>query len=173
MAKSDVDRVTDEKVAKGGVLAKLYFDMQHKDSSRLQPIMVELINEHLLKEKGVVYCYGAIEEPMEKDGIFITSASVTMLFESFFPLVNIAFNYSPAGIEILRPNKEMTFKASELQSMLMDLSQISLNYSKYMLERILKPEDLADITQQLGNRAELGKRLLEKKGEEKKEGNLE
>lgn len=169
MVKSDVDRVTEEKIVKGGVLAKLYFDMQHKESDKLQPLMVELINEHLLKERGVVYCYGAIEEPLEKEGIFITSAAVTMLFESFFPLINIAFNYSPAGIEILRPNKEMTFKVNELQSMLMDVSQISLNYSKYVLEHVLKPEDLENMERQLSNRFELGKRLLDKKSNEKKE----
>ena len=169
MAKSEVDKVTEEKLAKGGVLAKLYFDMQHKDRAQLQPIMVELINEHLMKEKGVIYCYGAIEEPLQKGDMFITSASVTILFESFFPLVSIAFSYSPAGIELLKPNTTMTFRASELQSMLMDLSQISLNYSKYMLERVMKPEDIATINQQLGNRAEIGKKLIEKKGEEKKE----
>ena len=39
MAKSDVDRTTDEKVAKGGVLAKLYFDMQNKDKEKLQPLL--------------------------------------------------------------------------------------------------------------------------------------
>jgi hypothetical protein len=169
MAKSDVDKVTEEKIAKGGVLVKLYFDMQHKDRSQLQPILVELINEHLMKEKGVVYCYGAIEEPLQKGEMFITSASVTMLFDSFFPLVGIAFSYSPAGIELLKPNTTMTFRASELQSMLMDLSQISINYSKYVLEHVMKPEDLANINQQLNNRAELGKKLIEKKGEEKRE----
>ena len=65
MAKSDVEILTEEKLAKGGVLAKLYFDMQHKQSDQLQPLLVELINEHLLKEKGVIYCFGAIEEPLE------------------------------------------------------------------------------------------------------------
>jgi hypothetical protein len=163
MAKSDVDMVTEEKVAKGGVLAKLYFDMQHKDKEKLQPLIVELINEHLLKEKGVVYCYGAVEEPLENNGLFITSAVVTMLFENFFPLISIAFNYSPAGIEIIKPENEMTFRMHDLQAMLMDVSQISLNYSKYVLEHVLKPDDIAGIEQQIGQRSELGKKLLEKK----------
>jgi hypothetical protein len=167
MAKSDVEILTEEKLAKGGVLAKLYFDMQHKQSDQLQPLLVELINEHLLKEKGVIYCYGAVEEPMEQNGIFITSASLTMLFENFFPLVNIALNYAPAGIEILRPNKEISFKVSELQSLLMDLSQVSVNYSKYIAEHVLKPEDMADVDQRLTQRLELGKKLLEKKDDKK------
>ena len=64
MAKSEVDKVTEEKIARGGVLVKFYFDMQHKDKEQLQPLMTDLINNHLMKEKGVVYCYGAIEEPL-------------------------------------------------------------------------------------------------------------
>ncbi len=167
MAKSDVDRVTEEKIAKGGVLVRLYFDMQHNEKEKLQPLLVDLVNERLMKEKGVVYCYGSVEEPLEKEGTYITSATVTVLFDSFMPLIGISFRYAPAGIEILKPTSNMTFKMHELQSMLMDLSQISLDYSKYILEKVLKPEDIAKIREQLENRHELGKRLLEKKHEKK------
>jgi hypothetical protein len=169
MAKSDVDRLTEEKVGKGGVLARLYFDMQSKNRDDIQPALVELINEHLLKERGVVYCYGTVDEPLEKEGTFITSAIVTVLVETFITLVNIAFNYSPAGVEILKPDKEMYFKPGELQSMLLDISQISLSYSRYVLEKVLKPEDLEKINAQMENRALVGKRLMEKKEEKKEE----
>lgn len=161
MARSEVDRVTDEKIAKGGVLARLYFDMEEKDKEKLQAIMLHLVNEQLMKEKGVVYCYGAIEEPIERKGIFITSASINILFDSFLPLVGVAFKYAPAGIEILKPEKEMHFKVHELQNMLMDLSQISVEYSRYILEKVMKPEDMLKIHEQLGNRAEIGKRIKE------------
>jgi hypothetical protein len=167
MAKSDVDILTEEKIGKGGVLAKLYFDMQSKNREEIQPALVELINEHLLKEKGVVYCYGMVDEPLEKDGIFITSAVVTVLVEHFFTLVTIAFNYSPAGVEIMQPNRELHFKPAELQSMLLDISQISISYSRYVLEHVLNPEDLAKINTQLDNRALLGKQMMANKEEKK------
>ena len=165
--KSDVEIVTDEKIAKGGVLVKLYFDMQHKEKDKLQPILVDMINERLMKERGVVYCYGAIEEPLENKGMYITSAMVTVLFESFIPLVNVAFNYAPAGIEILKPENTMTFKTFELQAMLIDLSQISMDYSKYIAEKVMKPEDVENMRKSIENRAELGKKLLERKKDEK------
>ena len=56
----------------------------------------------------------------------------------------------------------MQFRPAELQSLLLDISQISLNYSKYVLEQVLKPEELEKITAQLENRALIGKRLMEK-----------
>lgn len=169
MAKSDVDRVTEEKLAKGGVLVKFYFDMQHNEKDKLQPLLVDLINERLMKERGVVYCYGAVEEPLEREGTFITSAEVTMLFDSFIPLIGVAFRYAPAGIEILKPQNNMTFKTFELQSMLMDLSQISLDYSKYILEKVMKPEDIEHMKRQIENRHEIGKKLMDKKDEGKEE----
>lgn len=163
MAKNDVDKVTEEKIAKGGVLVKLYFDMQDKEKEKLQPFMVELINERLIKEKGVVYAFGAVEEPLERGGVYITSATVTMLFDSFMPLVNVAFNYAPAGIEILKPEGTMTFKMFDLQAMLMDISNISMVYTNHILQKVLDPEEVEKLKSKMDARAEFGKKLLEKK----------
>ncbi|MCW6160391.1 MAG: hypothetical protein LVQ95_04880 [Candidatus Micrarchaeales archaeon] len=168
MAKNDVEKVTEEKIRAGGLLVKFYFDMQHKEKEKLQPLLVDLINERLMKEPGVVYVYGSVEEPLEKEGVFITSAIVTVLFDSFMPLLSISFRYAPAGIEILKPEKEMHFKTGELQSMLMDMSALSIGYSQFMLEKVLKPDELIEIKKQLENRAELGKKLMEKKKTEEK-----
>ena len=170
MAKSDVDRVTEEKVARGGVLVKFYFDMQHKDKEQLQPLMTDLINNRLMKEKGVVYCYGAIEEPLQQKDVYTTSAVVTVLFENFMSIINIAFNYAPAGIEIIKPTKDMSFRIGELQNMLMDMSQLSAAYSRFILERVLKPDEIEAMNKSLMNRAEIGKRFLEKRDTEKKDG---
>lgn len=163
MAKNEVDRVTEERILKGGVLVKLYFDMQDKDKEKLQPLMANLINEHLMKEKGVVYCYGAIEEPILVKDLYTTSAVVTVLVDSFIPLVNIAFNYAPAGIEVMRPEKGIILKANDMQAVLIDISQISINYSRYVLEKVLKKEDMEVIRQDLENRARIGKELIDKK----------
>jgi hypothetical protein len=161
MAKSDVDRVTDDTIAKGGVLVKMYFDMRHTEKEKLQPLMADLINERLMKENGIVYCYGAIEEPLEKDGVFITSGTVTVLLNGFMPLIGIAFRYAPAGVEVIRPTKDIILKPMDLQRMLMDISDISMNYSKYILEKVLAPKERDDMLAHLNDRAELGKKLLE------------
>ena len=169
MAKSDVERVTEETVAKGGILVKMYFDMRHSEKDKLQPLMTDLINQRLMKEQGVVYCFGSVEEPLERDGIFITSATVTLLFDNFFPLVGIAFRYAPAGIEILKPTNSMPFKPMDLQRMLMDISDISMNYSKYIAERVMSPEERDAVAKHLDDRAELGKKIISnQKKEEKK-----
>lgn len=167
MAKNDVDKVTDEKIRSGGILARLYFDVQDRDRERLQPLLVDLINNRLLKEQGVVYCYGKINDPIKSGDLFVTSAVVTSLFESMSSMVMAVFHFAPVGIELLRPEKEYSVKTAELQSVMLDLSAISVSYSKYMLERILDPKEKEVIKRQLQNRAELGKRQI---SESKKEG---
>jgi hypothetical protein len=169
MAKSELDEITRSALEKGGILVKLYFDVQDADKSKLQPLLVNLINEHLLKEKGVIYCYGAVEEPLEKDKVFITSAQVTMLVDGLTPLISIAFNYSPAGIEVLKPDDKLVLNVNQLQSAIIEISQVSFNYSKYVLEKILKPEELNDIKKQIEARTELGKRMMDQRKDEKKQ----
>ncbi len=103
MGKSEVDEITEETVASGGILAKLYFDMQSEKQEDLQPIMADMINNRLLKSPGVVYCFGSINEPVKLDDSYSTSAEVTALVKDMGSLVNISFNFVPAGIEILKP----------------------------------------------------------------------
>ncbi len=161
MARSELERITDDKIAHGGVLVRMFLDMQNTEREKLQPLMLDLVNERLLKEHGVVYCYGQIEEPLERDGVFTASATITLLAEGYAPLLRIAFNYAPAGIEILRPAGNMQFSTAELQSMLMDISQISVAYATYILERVLKPEDASRIIKDLEERAASGRRHME------------
>lgn len=161
MAKSEVDKVTEEKVSKGGILAKLYFDMRHEQKDKLQPLMVDLINERLMKEPGIVYCYGAIDEPMEHDGSFVTSGIITVLFEAFVNLVHVTFKYAPAGIEILKPTHEIRFNISDLQTMLMDISNTSVEYSKFILEKVLSDEDKRGMLKHLDDREMIGKKHMD------------
>ena len=165
MAKSELERVTEEKVAKGGILVKLYFDMQSEDKEKLQPLLVDLINERLLKEPGIVYCYGAIEEPIKHEKYYITSATVHVLFENMRNLMLIAFKYAPIGAEILKPQKDLHVNVWDLQSAILDVAQFSTEYSRYILEKVLKPEDFDTIMKDLKNREVLGKKLIDSKKE--------
>lgn len=168
MAKSELDRVTDESLAKGGILVKMYFDMQSEERDKLQPILVELINERLLKEQGVIYAYGAVEEPLQRGKYHITSATVHLMFNGLRSLFVTVFKYAPAGLEVIKPQKDLHISIWDLQSLLMDMSQLSSEYSRYILEKVMKPEDLEIMKQQMQNREELGKKLLQQKKEPEK-----
>jgi hypothetical protein len=169
MSKSELEEVTHKTVANGGILAKMYFDMQSEKQDDLQPLMADLINNRLLKSPGVVYCFGAIDEPIKTEKTFSTSAIVTVLFKDLWSLVNVSFAFTPAGVEILKPEREYVLKPNDLQSLVLNVAAVSLDYSNFILSRALKKEDYDKVMEDMKRREELGKRLMEKKGPESKQ----
>ncbi|MEM4072003.1 MAG: hypothetical protein QW774_02240 [Candidatus Micrarchaeaceae archaeon] len=161
MAKSELEAVTEDAIKKGGILAKLYFDMQSEKEEDLQPLMADLINNRLLKAPGVIYCYGSIDEPIKTENTYSTNAVLNVLFKDVAALINVAFNFVPAGVEIIKPEGEISLKPAELQALALDVAQISVEYTKYILERTLTKEDYAKVMQELKNREELGRKLLD------------
>lgn len=164
MPKSQVEELTDKTISQGGLLAKMYFDMQSENKDDLQPLMADLINNRLLKSNGVVYCFGSIDEPIKVDNLYSTNAVVTILAKNLASLINLAFTFIPAGVEILKPEKEYVLKHSDLQSILLDITQISVTYSNYILSKVLNKEDYDKVLKDMQNREELGKKLLKKDG---------
>jgi hypothetical protein len=162
MAKSEMDLLTEKTIQKGGILAKLYFDMESEKKDDLQPLMADLINNRLLKTPGVLYCYGSIEEPLKLENSYTTSAIVTALVKDFKVLVGVAFMFSPAGIEVLKPEHEYVLKMHDMQSILTNLSSTSAEYAQYILSRVLTKEDYEKIKRDVHNREEIGRKLLDK-----------
>lgn len=160
MAKSEVSEVTEKVIAKGGILTKLYFDMQSEKAEDLQPLMADLINQRLLKAPGVIYAAGSIDEPMKLEDVYSTNAMVTVLFNDLGALINVVFNFSPVGIEVMRPEGDYVIKAAHLNSLLLSLSQISMEYSKYILTKVLKGDELEKVERELRIREEMGKRAI-------------
>ncbi len=161
MAKSEVNEVTEKTIARGGILTKLYFDMQSEKAEELQPLMVDLINSRLLKTPGVVYAAGSIDEPMKLEDVYSTNAIVDVLFTDIGSLIQVIFNFSPVGIEVIRPQGDFVIKSSQLHAVLVSLSQMSMEYSKYILTKVLKPEDIDRVNKELRIREEMGKKAMQ------------
>ncbi|MDE1825173.1 MAG: hypothetical protein KGH61_00620 [Candidatus Micrarchaeota archaeon] len=163
MAKSEVEELTRKTLESGGLLVKLYFDMQSEKAEDLQPVMTDLVSNKLLKAPGVIYCVGEIEEPIKLGDKYSTSAAVTALMKDLGALINVTFNYVPVGVEVLKPDKEFVLKTAQLQSVLVDISQVAMQYSEYILSRVMTSEDYEKIKKDFENRELVGKKLLEKK----------
>jgi hypothetical protein len=157
-----VEQISDDAVKQGGYLANVYFDLHATTEEAVKSLMVGFIGK-LTKEQGVIYAVGEIDKPMEKEGVFSTWAEVKMLTEDFPTLVRIASQYSPIGVEILRPD-EVKLSLGEAQSTLLDVAQTSQNFTRLIMERVLSGEEKAEYGKKMAQRAELGRKLLEKKG---------
>jgi len=163
----DVKKVTEETIKNGGVQAMLYFDLHAVSKEAAQQLGTGFVN-HLIKTPGVIYALGEIDEPISggEGKNFSTSISVKILVKDFNTLGILCLTHSPFTVEILKPD-EIRLPLNQAHELLSTMSATAAEYKKYILTKIAKPEELAEFQKQLEIRAELGKKILEKKkGEE-------
>jgi len=163
----DVDKLTKETLGKGGVLALLYFDLHGSSKDMVQSLGVGFVDK-ILKEPGVIYALGEINEPLEKEKLFSTSLEVKLLAKDFATLAKLCADHSPFSIEILRPDR-LELPVEKAHELLVHLSNTTYEYKKYILERVAKPEEAERYKQSLKNKLEIGRKLLQMK-EGKKDG---
>ncbi|MBI4399128.1 hypothetical protein HY570_00110 [Candidatus Micrarchaeota archaeon] len=163
MAERTLEDIAEEAVESGGVLATLYFDVFSNSKENLQSILVDFIGR-ISQDTGVVYAVGEVLDVVEDDNGYSTSAEVKVVAKDFTSLAGIAIKFSPIGIEVIKPNK-ITLTAGEIQSILLNIAQTSYEFSQFALRRLLSKDELEKFEQKMKLRAELGKKLLEKKGE--------
>jgi hypothetical protein len=156
-----VEQVTEETIKEGGVLSLLYFDIHGKTSEGIRATMVDFIKK-LTGEKGVVYAVGQVRDSLEDEHGFATSAEVKLLTRDFKSLLEIGLRYGPIGVEIIKPH-ELILGLAEAQDAVLAAAQTSHEFSTYVVEKLMKDEEKAQLGRKLEKRAELGKKLLEGK----------
>jgi len=159
----DVEKVTKETIANGGVLALMYFDVHAATKEMVQELGTGFINT-LIARQGVVYALGEINEPVggEKNMNWTTSVTVKILTVDFTTLAAICMTNSPFSTEILRPD-EIRLPLSEVHNLLGNMSATTAEYKRYILTKVANPEELAQMKENLKRRADMGKEILNKK----------
>ncbi|MEM4272632.1 MAG: hypothetical protein QXH30_03495 [Candidatus Bilamarchaeaceae archaeon] len=157
----DLTSLIKKTIGDGGVLALLYFDLHGNNKETLVQLGAGLVQK-VLKEEGIVFAKGEIDEPMENEGLFSTSIEMKVLTKDFSSLAGLCSNFCPFSLEVLEP-QEIVLDTAHMQDLLMYISTSSHDYKKYIIEKLSTPETRAEYAKNLKNRAEIGKKLLEKK----------
>jgi hypothetical protein len=159
----DVEKLTKETIANGGVLAMLYFDLHAKTKELVQEIGAGFIDS-LVKKDGVKFALGEIEEPVGggEGKNWTSSISVKILTKNFATLAGICMAHSPFSVEILRPD-EIRLPLNQAHDLLGTIAAASAEYKRYIITKISKPDELAQMNENLRRRAEMGKKILGRK----------
>ncbi|MFA6048778.1 MAG: hypothetical protein WC792_02420 [Candidatus Micrarchaeia archaeon] len=166
-SESELDALFDKAAKEGAVLALLHFDAHGADEKTVRDLLVDLVSR-LTKERGVLYCKGEIEESIATEKLYSSCAEVKMMAETFQDLLNLSLRYTPIAIEILKP-REIRLSLEDAQSCLLDAAQTSQDYTNYVLQKVLPPEELAKFNDKLKRHAEIGAKLVEKAHKEEKQ----
>lgn len=160
--KKSPEEIIEETLASGGFHALFYLDLHAETAGRIQHLLTVTIRE-ITREPGVVFAFGEIEPPLESEGKYFSSAEVHVLTENFRVLAYLAHKYAPFGIEILRPN-EVRLRLDQAHDVLIDISQRSYAFTQKILERGLSEKERERLLEQVKQREELGKKLLQREG---------
>lgn len=152
----------------GGFFTNFYFDLHSSNPHTLQDIMVGFASK-ITNEKGVKMGVAEIDEPIEREGIFSSTAKVSMLIENFETLVRLTMVYTPIAIDIEEP-LDAKIDAGEIQLALIAISANAQEMSKHILTKTMTPEQKQKFNAHMANKALLGRRLRgEALDEQKKE----
>jgi hypothetical protein len=165
---NDVEKLTRDTVANGGILAMLYFDIHAKTKELVQELGTGFINE-IIHKPGVVFALGEIDEPTGGDEKTNWSSSIQLkvLTRDFATLGALCMANSPYTVEILRPD-EVKLTLAQAHSLLGTMSAITAEYKRHILTKLTSKEEMARLEENLKRRAEMGKKILKKdKAEEK------
>ncbi len=162
---SDVEKLTRDTVKDGGVLAMMYFDIHAKSKELVQELGTGFIN-NLIQKEGVVFALGEIDEPIDngEGKNWSSSISVKILTNNFMTLGAICMAHSPFTVEIMRPD-EIKLPLNQAHELLSVMSATTAEYKRYILTKLAKPEERAQIEKNLKMRAEMGKKILGEKNE--------
>jgi len=140
-----------------------------RDSAKTKELVQQLgtgFVNNIIQKPGVVFALGEIDEPVggEEGKNWSSSIAVKVLTRDFASLVSICLAHSPFSVEILRPD-EITLPLNKAHELLGTVSAATAEYKKYIVTKLAKPDELAQIEEDLKKRVEMGKKMLKKKGE--------
>lgn len=160
MELKSLEELIDEANKNRAVLSLVYFDVHGNSPEVIKNSLVDLIGR-LSQEQGVLYCAGEINETIESEGLHSTSAEVKLMVRDFATLAQISGRYGPIGFEIIKPDS-IKMSIGEVQSLLLNISQMTQDFAKYIMEKTFTKEQMEEHKKVLLRRAELGKQLREK-----------
>ena len=161
MDEKDIGKLIDRTVKDGGVLSLLYFDLHGNQKEALQNFGIGFVQK-LLKEPGVLYAQGEIDEPTETEGALSTTLEVKVLTKDLMGVARLCATYSPFSVEILKP-ENFALSVAELHELLMFIGSTTHDYKKYIMEKVATPEDLEKYKRTLEGRIRMGESLRAKK----------
>ncbi len=163
---AELRQLITEACNRGAIRAKLFIDAHGPEKKVTEDVLINLVAQ-MTKEKGVLYCKGEIENSMEANGMYSSFSTVELVTLNFPSLVKIALRYAPSGVEILEPSNKLSIPIKEGQDVLLDVSQSSQLYSKFILESSMTEEQKADFAERLRRKAEYGAKLRERAAPQK------
>jgi len=141
--KFNEDLNVEELLGEGGVLSKLFIEVQGNDREMAKKALEKTINENLLKESNAslleVRMFDLEKYGDKKKNYFSGVAEVKLLADDFPSFVNLVMRYGPTAIEILKP-QEVRLDYEQMHTLVSGVSALAQVYSNKIMTMLKDPE---------------------------------
>ncbi|MFH1404036.1 MAG: hypothetical protein ABIH11_07195 [Candidatus Altiarchaeota archaeon] len=142
------------KLGEGGVIARLYLEVQGNDKEAAQKALESTIFEKMNSEPMMDLLEAKlydIEESEDKK-FFSGVAEVKLIADDFRSFINVSMRYGPTAIEIIEPD-EVSLDLDKMHAIAGDVSSMMQLFSNQIISMLKDPE-----------RAALYRQMIEKEG---------
>ncbi|MFC2162636.1 hypothetical protein ACFLRF_03065 [Candidatus Altiarchaeota archaeon] len=149
------DLDVNSRVAEGGILARLYLEVQGNDKdaakNALDGTVFGKMNAEPMAKLLEVSLYDI--QKSEDNQFFSGVAEVKLIADDFRGFVNIAMRYGPTGIEIIKP-ETVKLDSDDMHALAGDVSSMMQLFSNQIISMLNDPERAALYQQMLAKTKE-------------------
>ncbi|VVB70654.1 Uncharacterised protein [uncultured archaeon] len=158
---SEFRELIEEVCDHGAVHAMLYFDAQGQDEKQIQDALVSFMDS-LNKEKGILFSKAMIDEVVEHEGVHTTFAECEIIVKDMPALNFIMLKYTPVGIQILHPTKEIRISQEQAHALLLTSGEYASALANLVIRNNLKEDQLHILEEQEKRRMDFARKLIDK-----------
>jgi hypothetical protein len=130
----------DQKLNEGGVLGKIYLEVQGNDLEAAKVALQKTIYDRLKAEKNAHVLEVKMYDIQKDEGDFFSGvAEVNFVADDFRWFVNTVMRYGPAAVEVIEPS-DVQLDSAQMHSIIADVSDFTHMYSQQIIAMFKDPE---------------------------------
>jgi hypothetical protein len=134
---ADIDKILSE----GGVLAKIYLEVQGTDLEAAKLALENTVQTRLTKEETLtvlqIQMYDILKD--ETAEFFSGVAEIELIADDFRSFIKTILSYGPAAVEIVEPT-EVKLTADMMHAVVADIADFTHLYSQHIINMLKDPE---------------------------------
>lgn len=123
-----------------------FIEMQAVTKELLETYLGKL-EESLKKDKSITIYSISKAKPVKQGSYFSSFIDINFTVKDLAALIKFMFFYGPTSVEVIKPER-FEIKADDLQDALMTISQMTQNYSNYIL-KLVKEKEINDLDRKI------------------------
>lgn len=147
------DLDVEKKIREGGILSRLFMEVQGNDRKTAEEALNVLVFERLMNEPTIYVLWIKMYDLQKEEGqdYYSGVVEIKLLAEDFRWFVSMVMRYGPTAIEIMEPD-EVHLSSDLMHSLVADVSEITQVYTSKILSMLRDEERVGLLNKMLAKK---------------------